>query len=195
MTRASANPTPTEARAASSRSPAGAEEVGRSYFAALAARDAKAAAGHYAAEGVDDRVPLGIFRGPDEIGAFWREAFAAAPDLETVVRALAGDDQTVAVQWRSTATFAGAASFQGIEPTGKRVELRGVDWIEVEDGKIRRNTGYWDGAAFARDIGMMPARGSAAEKAMIVTFNAASRLRHTSAAEKLRQALRGKLDR
>ena len=54
--------------------------------------------------------------------------------------------QMAAIQWRATGTFRGAP-FQGIEPTGRRIEVRGCDCIEVEDGKITRNTAYYDGAA------------------------------------------------
>ena len=74
-------------------------------------------------------------------------------------------------------TFDGAA-FQGIEPTGKRVELRGFDLLEIdEDGKITRNTGYYDGADFARQIGMLPPQDSGAERAMRSGFNAVTKIR------------------
>ena len=45
----------------------------------------------------------------------------------------------------------------GIEPTGKRVEMRGLDLLEVEDGKIVSNTAFYDGIELARQIGMLPA--------------------------------------
>ena len=70
-----------------------------------------------------------------------------------------------------------ATPFIGIEPTGRRIELRGVDVMEIEDGKIVRNTVYYDGAAFARGVGMLPAQDSGTEKAMYAAFNAATRLR------------------
>ena len=81
------------------------------------------------------------------------------------------------MQWRATGTFTGAP-FQGIEPTGRRIELRGTDCLEIDDdGKITRNTAAYDGAAFARGIGMLPPENSGAEKAMRGAFNAVTKLR------------------
>ena len=65
----------------------------------------------------------------------------------------------------------------GILPNGKRVEVRTVEVMELEDGKIVRNTIYYDGAAFARQIGMLPEQESGAEKAMIAAFNTVTKMR------------------
>src|SRR5688572_22665926 len=97
------------------------ENHARSYFDAVGRR-------------VVDLVPIGILRGQDEIGAFFREMFAAFPDAETTVTRVAAGQNEVAVEWRMTATFTGTP-FQGIEATGRPVELRGVDMIEIADGK------------------------------------------------------------
>jgi hypothetical protein len=56
------------------------------------------------------------------------------------------------------------------------VELRGVDFFEVEDGLLRRNTVFYDGASFARQIGMLPREGSLADRAMLRLFNLKTRL-------------------
>ena len=55
----------------------------------------------------------------------------------------------------------------GVDPTGKRIELRGLDWLEVEGEKVVRNTAFADGAALARGMGLLPPQGSAAEKAHV----------------------------
>ena len=59
-------------------------------------------------------------------------------------------------QWRLTGHFTGAP-FQGIEPTGKPVEVRGLGLIELEGGEIVGLTAYYDGASFARQV-RMPCR-------------------------------------
>jgi hypothetical protein len=41
-------------------------------------------------------------------------------------------------------TFA-IGPFQGIAPTGRRAEIRGVDVMEIADGLIQHNTIYYDG--------------------------------------------------
>lgn len=153
------------------------EEAARSYFAALSARDPEGMASHFHADGIDDIVPLGVFRGPAEIRETFKETFAAIPDVETTVTRVVADHDGAAVEWRMTGTFDGGP-FQGIEPTGKRMEMRGCDLLEIdEDGKITRNTGYYDGADFARQIGMLPPQDSGADRAMRTGFNALTKLR------------------
>lgn len=162
------------------------EKVGRSYFEAVARRDAAAMADHWHPEGLDDLVPVGILRGPDEVRRFFAELFAAFPDAETVVDRLTADTHVCAVQWRLTGTHTGAP-FQGVQPAGRRVELRGCDCLEVEGGKIVRNTAYYDGAAVARGLGLLPARDSGGERAMIGAFNAVTRTRQAIADLRSRQ--------
>ena len=158
------------------------KETAASYFDALGARDPDAVAGHWHANGVDDIVPLGVFRGPDAVRALFREMFAAMPDMEVTVSRITADDEVAAVQWRAGGTFTGAP-FQGIEPTGRRIELRGTDCLEIdEDGVITRNTGIYDGAAFARGVGLLPAEDSRAERAMRSTFNAVTKVRKAARA-------------
>jgi hypothetical protein len=70
----------------------------------------------------------------------------------------------------------GAVPFQGIRPTGRRVEIRGADIMEISGGLIQHNTIYYDGAAFARQIGMLPSQGSRADRALISAFNAKTTL-------------------
>ena len=73
------------------------------------------------------------------------------------------------------------APFQGVEPTGRPIELRGVDMIEIADGKNVTNTAYYDGMAFARGAGLLPPQDSGAERAMKSAVNAATRLRRAVA--------------
>jgi glyoxylase-like metal-dependent hydrolase (beta-lactamase superfamily II) len=80
------------------------------------------------------------------------------------------------VRWRATGTFCGSAPFNGIEPNGARLELEGCDVLRIEDELIVSNDAFSDSMAFARQIGMMPAEGSAAEKRAFGLFNRASRV-------------------
>jgi hypothetical protein len=73
-------------------------------------------------------------------------------------------------------TFSGGA-FQGLEPSGRHVELRGLDLFELEDGAVKSNTAYYDGMEFARGIGLLPAQDSGAERAMKNAFNVVTKVR------------------
>ena len=122
---------------------------------------------------VDDFVAVGRFEGREAVKGFLEELRAAFPDFEISVERVVADDQAAVVQSQATGTFRG--SFQGVEPTGRRIELRVVEVMEIEEGRIRRNTIYYDGASFARQIGLLPAKGSLADRALLSAFNARAR--------------------
>ena len=155
-----------------------AEQIARGYFDAIARRDADAAAAFWHPDGVDDFVSMRVLRGPAEILSFFEQLFAALPDCELRATRFVADDRVAAVEWRLTGTFSGGP-FEGIDPTGRAVDLRGADFVEVEEGRIVKNTAYSDGAAFARQIGMLPPKDSGAERAMQGAFNGATKLRAT----------------
>ena len=152
------------------------EETVRAYFDAVVARDPEQMASYWSEDGIEEILPVGIFRGPEEVKGYFTELFAAVPDLEFAIDRLLAQEQNVLVQWRASGTFGGGA-LQGIEPTGRRIELRGLDWLEVEGELITRNTAFADGAALARGMGLLPPQGSAAEKAMFSAFNALTKAR------------------
>jgi hypothetical protein len=73
-----------------------------------------------------------------------------------------------------TGTFSGAP-YLGIEPTGRSLDLRGMDLIDVEDGKVAGNNIYYDQLTFARQIGMLPAEDSFGDRMMTRAFNLATK--------------------
>ena len=124
---------------------------------------------------VDDFVAIGEIRGHDAVRAFFGELFAAFPDFTMTVDKIVADDAAAVVQWHAAGAFTGGP-FQGIEPTGRRVEVRGVDVMEIADGLVQHNTIYYDGATFARQIGLLPGLGSRADQALLAAFNAKTTL-------------------
>jgi len=152
-------------------------EAAKRDFDALQNRDPDGMKAAYAGDAVIDFIPLGlVLRGHEELRQFFVELFAAVPDLETTYEVVATEGNTAVVEWRMRGTLTGAP-FQGIDPTGKSVEIRGVDVMRIENDRIAHTTAYFDQMGFARQIGMMPAQDSGAEKAMKSAFNAATKLR------------------
>lgn len=151
-------------------------ELIRSTFEALDAHDLDAMASAWHDDIVDNFVPVGVYRGKQEVRGYFSGLFAAFPDFHIEIDRIVGDDETVFVKWRATGTFTGQP-FQGIDPTGKPVEVEGVDCFTVREGLITANFIVYDGAGFARQIGMLPGQGSAQERAMTAAFNGVTRLR------------------
>lgn len=85
----------------------------------------------------------------------------------------AGGTGRYSAQARSSA----GTPFQGFDANGKAVMTRGVDCMHFDGGRLRHNVIYYDGAAFARDLGLLPPIGGVAEKGMKTAFNAVTRIR------------------
>jgi steroid delta-isomerase-like uncharacterized protein len=152
------------------------EEVARGVFAALDARDLDAVGAFMRPDDVQVFVPIGTRRGRPQVLDVFAELFAAMPDMSMEVEEVLVRDSSACVRWHVRGTFT-AGSFQGIRATGRRVDLRGVDaFIEVTDGLISRNTIFYDGAAFARAIGLLPQQNSWQERLLIRGFNARTRV-------------------
>jgi limonene-1,2-epoxide hydrolase len=137
------------------------EQHVRSYVEAIGRRDVDGLGEHWSPDGVEDLVPIGILRGREEVKDFFREVFAAMPDAETRVLRVVAGETSAAVEWRMTGTFTGA-QFQGVDPTGKPIDVRGLDFDQME---------------FARQLGMMPPMDSGAERAMKSAFNTITKAR------------------
>ena len=163
--------------AISTRTPS---EVAREMFQALfGERDLSDPSRFWTDASVDDFLALGkSVRGKDALAAFFGGLFAAFPDWKLEIEQAFDDgDRRAVVQWAASATFNGAP-WQGISPTGSKVSIRGVDVICLDsEGKVDQNTVYYDAAAFARQIGMLPRQGSAADRVVTIAFNAATRAR------------------
>jgi steroid delta-isomerase-like uncharacterized protein len=165
------------------RSPSSEQAVRDIFRGVFEERDLSDPHRYWTDSSVDHFLALGIsVRGAHDLAQFFRDFFAAVPDFKLEVEHVVAQDRHAVVQWTGTGTFSGA-QWQGIEPTGDRVELRGCDVIRLdEDGRVEENTVYYDGAEFLRQIGMLPKRDSGAERAMIAASNAARRLRRRIAA-------------
>lgn len=152
-------------------------------FAAIAAKDLDALSATHHDDVVEDFVVLGPIAGKGAVRTFFAELFAAVPDLEFVTERILRVDDAVAVgQWKMKGTFDGG-TFQGIEPTGRVIDIRGIDVMEFEDGLVRHNTIYYDGLNWARQVGLLPTAGSRADRGMLAAFNAT-----TKAKARLRRA-------
>ena len=148
-----------------------------SYFEALNKHDLDLAAGFLDEDVVEEITGVGVLRGRDEVRQFFDGLMKAAPDMEVLIDRTVSEGDTTVVQWRMNGTFTGGPLFNGVQPTGGRLQLRGCDVIDVREGKIVRNTAFQDGIELARGLGMMPPQDSAAERAMIAAFNGATKLR------------------
>lgn len=120
------------------------------------------------------RFPQETCVGADAIAAYFEGVFAALPDFHMEIVSLAEQADDVFVHWKLTATHSGAP-FRGIAPTGRRVAIDGIDHFVVRDGRVVSNFVVYDQMQFARQVGLMPSEGSAADRTLKGAFNAKTR--------------------
>ncbi len=138
-------------------------------------RDAEALRPYWADDLVEE-LPTGTYRGHEEMVGYFAEIFAALPDFHIEPERIAAEGETVFVKWQMTGTFSGAP-WQGVEPTGDQIELKGIDCFTFREGKIVHNAAVFDQVSFAQQIGMLPARDSLGERGMKAAFNARTKLK------------------
>jgi steroid delta-isomerase-like uncharacterized protein len=83
--------------------------------------------------------------------------FKTWPDIHFETRRLYASDGVVTQEWTATATQANAMRRGDLvaEPTGKKIEWRGVDVIPFEDGLITRKDVYSDSVSILRQVGLL----------------------------------------
>jgi steroid delta-isomerase-like uncharacterized protein len=148
--------------------PASNAELIRWAFDVLNTRDVTPLKEFWTADTVE-RFPTRTARGADEIAAVFDEAFAAMPDFHIEIQALAEEGDHVFVRWHMTGTHTGEP-WEGFAPSGKRIELDGIDNFVLRDGKVVSNFVVYDQVQFARQVGIMPEVGTAADRAMKGAF-------------------------
>jgi steroid delta-isomerase-like uncharacterized protein len=95
-----------------------------------------------------------VTRGKEELRGFANGAFAAVPDFKLELTRQFATGQWAAVEWIMSGTHKG--DFPGMPGTGKRFSaVRGSSIFELEAGKIRRESDYWDAATFMKQVGLL----------------------------------------
>jgi steroid delta-isomerase-like uncharacterized protein len=96
-------------------------------------------------------------RGKEELRSFVNRAFAAIPDFKYGVTSRFAARQWAVIEWVMSGTHTG--DFPGMPATGKRFSsVRGASILELEAGKIRRESDYWDAATFMKQVGLLPSQ-------------------------------------
>jgi len=153
--------------------------VARAYFEAVAARDLEAMVDFYEPGGTGEIHGLVELTAPHGYRAWFANLFAAFPDFRFEILDVVAEGEKAAVRWRATGTFEGNTRFEGMDPTGARVDLSGCDMLTIRNGKIHRNEAYMNGAQMAQQLGALPPAGSFAEKATLAALNLKTRLART----------------
>jgi steroid delta-isomerase-like uncharacterized protein len=119
--------------------------------AAFQHHDPEAAAALYH----DDATNFQVATGAPDVGRAaifesLRGFFVAFPDSFTDVENLFEDGEWAMLEWSGGGTWRGP--FAGLSPNGRTFRLRGCGFFHVVAGRIKFQRGYWDKAAWFRQL-------------------------------------------
>jgi steroid delta-isomerase-like uncharacterized protein len=86
--------------------------------------------------------------------AFNRLIHTAFPDWHSTPEEMIAEGEYVVERWTGRGTHRG--EFQGIAPTGRRVEVPGVVFYRIVDGKIVEFRGSFDMLTLLQQLGAIP---------------------------------------
>jgi predicted ester cyclase len=81
---------------------------------------------------------------------------SAFPDGRVEITNVIADDRQAVVEYTGQGTMTGAMSTGGgdIPPTGRRMQMKLCDFMEIEDGKVIRYRSYFDAAFMMQQLGL-----------------------------------------
>jgi steroid delta-isomerase-like uncharacterized protein len=88
-------------------------------------------------------------RGPAQTKEFMRMIISTEPDFQWRLTKVIESGPTLAAEWTWTATHTGPSPIGPV--TRRRISGPGSSFVEIENGRIKRFTDYYDGASFFRE--------------------------------------------
>ncbi len=93
-------------------------------------------------------------RGPQAISRSVDRYLRAFPDLRFVEEDVVIQGDRAVVVWTAHGTHGG--KLMHIPPTGRKIAVRGISVLTIENEKITRGLYVWDAAGLLRAIGLLP---------------------------------------
>ena len=122
----------------------------------LSAHDTKKFLTLFTDDVVYEDVTFGVVNhGKQQLGAFIDGFFPAFPDITFELKSGFVAGAWAGMEWLMAGTHKG--DLPGMPATGKRCSVRGATVLELEAGKIKRNSDYWDLATMQKQLGFKPA--------------------------------------
>ncbi|MFD8524787.1 ester cyclase [Streptomyces capillispiralis] len=112
---------------------------------------------------VEDYIDHNVLIAPGREGnrAFWKEFFAAFPDVTAAAEDVIASGDRVVGRYSYEGTHLGP--FMGIEPTGRRISMHTIDIWRVEEGRFAE---HWDEInlyQLLQQLGVLPETGAETE--------------------------------
>ena len=105
------------------------------------------------------RWPDGLFEGRSAIRARLAQDLQGVPDATYVVRSFLEAGDLFADEWTVVGTHTGVLVMPDgseVPPTGRHIEINGMEFVEVRDGKIVVDNLYYDMLSIGVQVGLLP---------------------------------------
>jgi steroid delta-isomerase-like uncharacterized protein len=89
--------------------------------------------------------------GVKQFFGIFRSAF---PDLQMKAHQVIAEDDLVCARFTFTGTHQG--EFMGMPPSGKRVEVQGMDIVRIREGQVIEHWGVMDSGSMMEQLGAVP---------------------------------------
>ena len=104
----------------------------------------------FAPDVISHDMPPGFPQGIEGVRMFFSAFREGMPDVRVRIDEIVVEDDRAAVATMIEGTHTGA--LMGIEPTGRRISVRGIDMVRVADGRIVEHRGLTDTVGLLRQL-------------------------------------------
>ena len=104
----------------------------------------------FAPDVVSHDMPPGFPQGIEGVRLFFSSFREGMPDVQVRIDEIVVEDDRAAVATKIEGTHTGA--MMGIEATGRRISVRGIDMVRVADGRIVEHRGLTDTVGLLRQL-------------------------------------------
>jgi steroid delta-isomerase-like uncharacterized protein len=121
--------------------------VVEAYIAAWNHHDFAAIDQLIASDGIHDDIANSVHaQGPSQVKDFMKSITAQEPDLKWLIDRVIVSGSTVVAEWTWTATLTGEGPYGSVKD--QPISGRGASIVEVEEGRIKHFTDYYDTLSF-----------------------------------------------
>ena len=104
----------------------------------------------FAPDVISHDMPPGFPQGIEGVRLFFSAFREGMPDVEVRIDEIVAEGDRAAVATMIEGTHTGP--LMGLEPTGRRISVRGIDMVRVEDGRIVEHRGLTDTVGLLRQL-------------------------------------------
>jgi steroid delta-isomerase-like uncharacterized protein len=132
------------------------KKIIKEYFSAINAHDVNKIVSFWADDDIREDVPQGIVStGKNEVAAFYTAMFVNFPDFKGELKSVFGAGDWAVVEYVMSGIQVNSKRF-GKPTNGNPYSFRGAEIFQVNNGKIIKQSDYYNMMTILQQLGLMP---------------------------------------